>query len=732
MADKYWSGFQTPQDYWDSKYTKAVQSYLSIQDKLYGTNGVAEGGKIKDSAVYKSLTAKLESAKENIVSVYKDGSSKGFSEGGSDFPDVPALNQKSVEKLTGTKVEIPTKPVVASQSPADSQSKPSANSQSKAVDFYQWARENAKRHGANSDISAWDKSQTDWILSGYKTWGDVLQDAKQKAVDAQVAPEKLKSIDVATEKKFSPVSSQNNGTNNGITPASDVDLERMTQDAKDAMSRAKTTADAYPVGSKQYKAALADYSAAQQKLDSLPKTSAEASQTVQNKASSDDAKSTQQSLAKAQQALDDAKARATDFPNDPSAQADVKNKQAAFDSAQSAAGKAGTTATPAATGSTPSTTKPAVTDPQADLYQGGGAVKPSAAKAVSNTKTGGTGGGGSGAGGGGSAGSTGGTGGTKKPTPPVTPPNSADAMVALEAKYGVQASLVDSDPSLKALFKEAQTKGYTAAEFKSQFLNTDWAKSRSDSAQQAETARLESPGTYTQAYEGMRNYLARLAVSMGENLTPADLGGAYDPAKGRQNNLVEAALDLQWGNGLDETKMRNLILGKSKLNTALPGGEAGGYMSQLKSLANDYGMNSLTTNNSQWLQDNAQSILLGKKDINTVKQEVIDQAKLNYKPYANQLDAGVTLRGIATPYLNTISNLLEVPAESIDLSSPTGYGKMVSNALMGSDPTNPTPMTLNAFETQVKQDPRWASTDNARDTVMGGVGGLLKLLGKVS
>lgn len=506
---------------------------------------------------------------------------------------------------------------------------------------------------------------------------------------------------------------------------SSADLERPLSDAKEAAGRALTIANSYPKGSKQYKSALADYNTAEAQLQAIQKQydeakTNEANQAKQKNTSTAESRASQaqSAVTKAEAELKDAQARANDFKNDPSAQALVKEKQKALDDAKAAAGKANdavavtkgsTTTTPAA---------PTTTDGKMTPAKGAPSVTP--ATTNTGTKTAGA--------------SKTSTSASKKTTttPPPPPPNTADAMTALEAKYGVQAALVDSDKSLKALFEEAQKKGYTGPEFKAAFQNTDWAKARSESAQQAETARLESPATYTQAYNGMRNYLARLAVTMGENLSPADLGGEYDPAKGRQNNLVETALDQQWGAGLDETKMRQLILSKAKLNTALPGGEAGGYMSQLKGLANDYGMNSLTTNGSQWLTDNAQAILLGKKDINTVKQEVIDQAKLNYKPYASQLDAGVTLRGIATPYLNTLSNLLEVPTDSIDLSSPTGYGKMVSNALMGTDPTNPTPMTLNAFETQVKQDPRWASTNNARDTVMGGVGGLLKLLGKVS
>jgi hypothetical protein len=320
----------------------------------------------------------------------------------------------------------------------------------------------------------------------------------------------------------------------------------------------------------------------------------------------------------------------------------------------------------------------------------------------------------------------------------INAPSTADVNQGFLDNYGVQAALIDSDPSLQKLFKDAMDGKWDKAKFQSQFINTSWAKNHSSTWQNSQTAMTSAPGDYAQSYNRMREYLARTAVSMGETITPEQIGpeikpnadGSYPPLK-NNGSLAEWALQQSWGKGVDEAAIKQHIAQVGKINLTLPGGAAGAFMSDIKTLANDYGLNSLTTNDSRWLSENAQAFLLGKKDYNTVKQEAIEMAKNNYKPYSAQLDAGVSLRAIATPYLNTLSNLLEVPIDSIDLSSPTGYGKMVSNALMGSDPTNPAPMTLNEFETQIKQDPRWASTNNARDTVMGGVGGLLKMLGKV-
>ena len=312
----------------------------------------------------------------------------------------------------------------------------------------------------------------------------------------------------------------------------------------------------------------------------------------------------------------------------------------------------------------------------------------------------------------------------------------SDSQIAeFQAKYGVQAALVNSDPSLKSLFDQAVKENWSADRFKAEFLNTDWAKTHAESWQQSERARLSAPATYADSYNRMRTLIAQTAVSQGITLSPDQLGpeATTDKVHNRTGNIVEWALDQSWGKGLDTQALKTHIAELGKINTALPGGSAFDYASQLRSYAYDNGLSNLTLAGGQdYFNQAAQSILLGKSDLNTWKADILKTAKQNYGAFAAQLDAGMTMRAIAAPYINTLANLLEISPEQVNLGDTTGYGKMVTDALRGTDPANPKPTPLYDFEKIVKANPAWAYTNNARNTVLGGVGGLLRTLGKVS
>jgi hypothetical protein len=135
---------------------------------------------------------------------------------------------------------------------------------------------------------------------------------------------------------------------------------------------------------------------------------------------------------------------------------------------------------------------------------------------------------------------------------------------------------------------------------------------------------------------------------------------------------------------------------------------------------------------SDWFTASALSNLLGKTTLETQKAYILQQAKSMFSSFAPALDSGQTVKNIAAPYINTLANLLEIPTDQIDLGASTGYGKMVRDALIGMDPANQKPMALYDFEKQIKGRSEWGKTNNARDTIMGGVNDLLKSFGKVS
>ena len=104
------------------------------------------------------------------------------------------------------------------------------------------------------------------------------------------------------------------------------------------------------------------------------------------------------------------------------------------------------------------------------------------------------------------------------------------------------------------------------------------------------------------------------------------------------------------------------------------------------------------------------------------------QAASIYKPFAQQIQNGYSVSQLASPYTSAVANLLEVDPTSVNLGATTGYGAMVTKALQG-DGTNPT--SLDQFTTQVKQNPAWLQTTNARNSLMDTANQLLHSFGLV-
>lgn len=328
-----------------------------------------------------------------------------------------------------------------------------------------------------------------------------------------------------------------------------------------------------------------------------------------------------------------------------------------------------------------------------------------------------------------------------KPTTPAKPILTKNDFLA---QYGVQAALINSDPGLKALFEKAAKGSWSVQKFQAEFANTDWAKSHAETWQRSETARLSAPATYAQSYNNMRIAIANVAANLGVSITPEQIGSEIKPGEEskvsdsswrNQNDIVQWALDNNWGKGLDSAALGKHIAAVGQVNLALPGGKAYDYMTQLKQYAADMGMGNLSlTGGKDFFTEAATNLILGAPNasLETYKSKILNDAKNNYKALAPQFDAGLTFKSIAAPYTNTLANLLEIGTDTIDLSATTGYGKMITDALRGTDATNNAPMALYDFEKQVKSNPAWAYTNNARDSIMGGTHDLLKMFGKVS
>ena len=195
-----------------------------------------------------------------------------------------------------------------------------------------------------------------------------------------------------------------------------------------------------------------------------------------------------------------------------------------------------------------------------------------------------------------------------------------------------------------------------------------------------------------------------------------DLGVGLDDAA--INKLAR-----EWAAGsFDTTTIRPQIARSGKIDFAK--GAAAEQLNTLKELAGSYGMQY----DQGWYNTAATNVLTGKDDIETYKQYVKDQAKSKFPTLVAQLDQGFTVRQLASPYVQTMSNILEIDPNTIGLNDV-----YVNQALTGlNDKGEPSTKPLWQFEQDLRKDPRWNYTKNAQDSLMNTTRKVLQDFGLVS
>jgi hypothetical protein len=158
---------------------------------------------------------------------------------------------------------------------------------------------------------------------------------------------------------------------------------------------------------------------------------------------------------------------------------------------------------------------------------------------------------------------------------------------------------------------------------------------------------------------------------------------------------------------LDNQLKNKLTSGTQDINTlGIPEGPSGKYFVALKNLA---------ANNGIMLSDGAatsyaNSIIAGKLDPNTAYDTIRESAANAFPSMADKIKAGIDLKTLADPYIQSMSNILEVPNTSIDLFDPKIRSAMSFTLPDGKVGTK----SIYDFEKELRQDPRWQYTNNAR------------------
>lgn len=311
----------------------------------------------------------------------------------------------------------------------------------------------------------------------------------------------------------------------------------------------------------------------------------------------------------------------------------------------------------------------------------------------------------------------------KKASTPVkkaTPAKSGGSSVAatpkinndeLAQQYGFTMGLLNAYPELKTLFNNAVSGGWTADKFQAKLRDTNWYKAMPDTERKYILLQATDPATYGQNWGTATLHIQGLATQMGYNPYdwPMIQALAYNiQAKGWGDDQVR-----QWIG-------QHLVFGS---NNSV-GGLAGQTVQNLQTYSYQMG----AQNADWWYQDRTRRIVSGMLSEQDAKNEIMQQGIAMFPQYEKQIRAGSTVQDLAQPYMQSMQQILELNAGSINLFDPT-----IKKAMAYKDPTGAqAAKPLWEFQNDLRTDDRWKKTQNAQDAAMSTAHKVLSDFGKVT
>jgi len=293
------------------------------------------------------------------------------------------------------------------------------------------------------------------------------------------------------------------------------------------------------------------------------------------------------------------------------------------------------------------------------------------------------------------------------------PPKGKDA---LASDYGYALAVINSDTELTELFNQAwaakkkKDGEWSSALFVAKLRKTEWFKSRTAAQRQFyidsnDPAQRETLQAQLLAGRANVENLAKKAGAVLEENQVAFLA---------RESKLNGWTDLQLANAVN----KHIDYKKDpKGGVKALFGLAGTAETELRSFARSMGV-SVT---DDWVLKQAKASI-NTGDTKFAQDWIRARAKEKYAPYANELDSS-TLEDLSYNYRKSMADHFELDVDEIKVQDPT------IAKFMSTPDADGKKQTLWNFEKQIRQDPRWAKTKNAKESANSTVNSILSSFG---
>lgn len=272
---------------------------------------------------------------------------------------------------------------------------------------------------------------------------------------------------------------------------------------------------------------------------------------------------------------------------------------------------------------------------------------------------------------------------------------SSKAMQEFAEDYGYQLQFLKSDKELYGIFQKAVAGKWDATRFVAAVKASKWFKTHGEAYRQNLALKTTDPATWKQRTGAQSAVVGDMARSMGAVLSSKDL-----------TKIVEDSILFGW----NDQQIRNTLVGKIKAGSMT--GEAAETRAALQQTAYRNGFNLPASSLDYFVKQ----IAAGNDTLEAVQQRYREAYGAKLAPgFEKEIKSGMDLYDIASPYMQTMAQTLELNPSDIDLFDPT-IRKALGTSTDKDGKPGSTPLWQ--FEQELRRDGRFMKTKQAQDQTM--------------
>lgn len=287
----------------------------------------------------------------------------------------------------------------------------------------------------------------------------------------------------------------------------------------------------------------------------------------------------------------------------------------------------------------------------------------------------------------------------------------------LRAEYGwTKAQLRLGDGEILDIFSEAYEGNWSKAKFISRIQETNWYRTNAESARiylkaKADPESADFKELVKDATEAIRQRVMELGYP---NLSDALM-----------QEVVDVYLTQGMGAPGQEYELEQYLFNLDEQGRLEAADGYGGDIDANAQLLRQAALANGVTYNDDYFVSAGKSIASGLSQSDLWLKQIRNDAASKFPVFSEQIQAGVNVNDIASPYIRTMAQTFQLNPATITLDDPT-----ILSALTNYDDKGRAYATdLGSFQRQLRKDPRWMETDEAQNQITGLTARVMQMFG---